>query len=270
VQKFLPLKIKKLFKSIPQLSEFSFNEVNFHQLAGLTNENYLVTITTHPEKKYVLRIPRTPTNEFINRNNESHNAKIAEQLGITPKNLWRNTAGVSLTEYLEDTSTPKLSDSKTLKKVAKTLVTLHNSKATFKGVMDNLNIAKHLKQYFALCPADQQNLLKVDYQKTLLLLETQLCNRPAVPSHIDLLPENILLQDEGLWLIDWEYSAMASPFWDIAIFSNSAELDSASSISLLKQVLDNYQDDDLQCFNHYCFITQTVSECWHSAFQNQK
>ena len=110
MQKFLPLKIKKLFKAIPQLSEFSFSEIKLHQLAGLTNENYLVTITTHPETKYVLRIPRTSTNDFINRNNESHNAKIAEQLGIAPKNLWRNTAGVSLTEYLEDASAPKLSD----------------------------------------------------------------------------------------------------------------------------------------------------------------
>ena len=154
------------------------------------------------------------------------------------------------------------------------LITLQRSKRNtkaFKGTIDNKKIASRLKQYFELCSTQQQQSLKINTQKALSLLKLQLGNRPSVPSHVDLICENILQQEDRIWFIDWEYSAMASPFWDIAIFSNSAGLgsyfDSDLSETLLKQVLDNYQDDDLQTLNHYRFIAQTISDCWQTAFK---
>ncbi len=258
--------IASVLKNIPLLSKFAFDEIKIQILSGLTNKNYLVTIPSDPKQKTILRIPRESTDEFINRDNESHNTDIAEQLGIAPKNLWREVSGISLTEYLENTTKPKLDKPQTLDKIAKALTTLHNSKTIFKGELNNQKITKLLIQYFEKCSNKKQRSLKPDYQKTLALLEAPLSVRSAVPSHIDLVQENILHQGEKVWFIDWEYSAMASPFWDIAIFCNSAEIDSSLSESLLKQVLNNYQASDLQCLNHYRFIAQVVSDCWQAAF----
>ncbi len=260
--------IKSILKTIPLLSKFSSSEIQLQNLAGLTNENYLVAIKESPKQKYILRIPRESTNVFISRENESHNTGIAERLNIAPKNVWQNTSGISLTEYIEDASTPNLDDSKTFESIAKTLTTLHNSQTVFKGSLDNQKIAKHLTQYFTLCSTKQQQALKLEYQKALSLLELKpsLCERSAVPSHVDLVLENILLQDEKVWFIDWEYSAMASPFWDIATLCNSANLNDAQSEALLKRVLKNYQPSDIECLKHYLFITKTVSNCWQAAF----
>jgi thiamine kinase-like enzyme len=258
---------RNLLKNIPQLSNIAFSNIKLQELAGLTNENYLVTVTTTTKQKYVLRIPRESTNGFINRDNESHNVQIAEQLNIAPKKLWREVSGTSLTEYLENTTKPKTDDSKSLEKIAKTLATLHSSKIVFKGKLNNQEIAKHLTQYFEICSNEQQELLKADHQKALLLLDTQLCNRPAVPSHIDLVLENILQQGEKVWFIDWEYSAMASPFWDIATFCNSAQFDSAESVAFLKMTLVDYQQSDFECLEQYRFITKAVSDCWQVAFK---
>ncbi len=258
---------KNLLKNIPQFSGIEFSDIKLQKLSGLTNKNYLVTVRTPPKQKYVLRIPRKSTNDFINRDNESHNAQIAEQLNITPKNLWREVSGTSLTQYLENTTELKIDDSKSLKKIAKTLIKLHSSKMIFKGELNNQEIAKHLTQYFEICSNEQQQLLKADYKKTLLLLEKQLCNRTAVPSHIDIVLENILQQGEKIWFIDWEYSAMASPFWDIATFCNSAQFDSTKSIDFLKMALVDYQQSDIECLEQYRHIAKTVSECWQTAFQ---
>jgi len=259
--------IESILKTIPLLSNFDSNNIKLTRLAGLTNKNYLVTITTSPKQKYILRIPRESTNAFVNRKDESHNANIAEELGIAPKSLWRKTPGNSLTEYLENSITPNLNDSKTLEKITKTLATLHGSKTVFKGVLDNQKITKYLTQYFKLCSIEQQQSLKLDYQKALSLLELEppLCKRPAVPSHIDLVLDNILLRGENIWFIDWEYSAMASPFWDIATLCNSAKFDSAQSEAFIKRVLKDYQENDLATLKQYLFITNTISHCWQIA-----
>lgn len=257
---------RTILKTIPLLSPFASSEMQLQKLAGLSNENYLITIKKNPKQKYILRIPRESSNSFINRENESHNAEIAEQLNIAPENLWRNTSGISLTEYIESASIPYLGDSKTLEKMAKTLATLHDSKTAFKGVLNNQKISKSLTQYFKLCSTEQQQVLKADYQKTLLFLESVLCKRPAVPSHVDLVLENSLLQAEKVWLIDWEYSAMASPFWDIATLCNAADFNSTQSENFLKMTIKNYQKSDLKYLKQYRFITKTVSDCWQTAF----
>lgn len=260
--------IESIIKTIPLLSNIPFKELEIQKLSGLSNKNYFIRTQ---EQQYVLRIPCKSTNAFINRGNESYNTEIAQQLCIAPKCFWREEGkltGVSLTEFIDNTV--ELNSQNQLDKIAKVLSKLQSSNKIFKGTIDNKKIANRLKQYFDLCSRQQQQSLEKNTQKTLTLLKLELSNRSNVPSHVDLVCENILQQEDKIWFIDWEYSAMASPFWDIAIFCNSAELgsnfNSDLSESLLKQVLDNYQDDDLQTLNHYRFIAQTVSDCWQAAF----
>ena len=261
--------IEAIIKTIPLLSKLPFEDLKIQKLSGLSNKNYLISTQ---EQKYVLRIPRPSTNKFINRNNEAYNAEIAQQLGIAPKCLWwgeGDEKGISLSEHINNAKHLENNNQKAIDIFAKTLTTLQGSKKSFKGTLDNKGIAAKLKQYFKLCSAEQQKLLSSNYQKTLSLLESLPCDRENVPSHIDLITENILLQGNNIWFIDWEYSAMASPFWDIAIFCNSTELDSSRSKKLLKQVLDNVQNNDIQNLKNYRFITKTITDCWCSALKSK-
>jgi aminoglycoside phosphotransferase (APT) family kinase protein len=50
-----------------------------------------------------------------------------------------------------------------------------------------------------------------------------------VPSHIDPNPANFLLRADGtLLLIDWEYSAMCDPAWDVAAIEMGGRIDQAA------------------------------------------
>ncbi len=294
--------IESTIKTIPLLSKLASSEVQLQKLAGSTNDNYLITLTTTiPEKKYVLRVPRESTNTFINREDESHNANIAHQLNIAPTCLWRERdsegklTGASLTEFIEN-RTPctaeELQKPNKLKSIAKALIILHQYKQQkFKGVLNKQRIAKLLKNYFLLCDKNQQKILASDYKKAQQALDNISDEtRPYVPSHIDLYPGNILLQNNNLktvllntteahpptftcpnlCLIDWEYSAMASPYWDIATVLNSASLDiskSKAAQGFLQSVFNNdHSDKDIECVGQYQFIIKTFNDCWQAAF----
>jgi len=292
--------IEPILKTIPLLSKFSSSEMQLQKLTGLTNNNYLVTITTTPKHKYILRIPRESTNKFINRKDESYNTNIAHQLGIAPACLWREKdsegklTGASLTEFIENgrsCTAEELQKPSNLKRIAEVLVTLHQHKEQkFKGILNKQRISKLLKNYYLLCDKNQQQTLASDYKKAQQIL-AKICDetRPFVPSHIDLFPENILQQNKSLkatllnpdeahpptltgsnlCLIDWEYSAMASPYWDIATLLNSANIDIADSDSaqdFLRTVFyADYTDNDLKAVEQYQSVIRTFNNCWQAA-----
>jgi thiamine kinase-like enzyme len=54
-----------------------------------------------------------------------------------------------------------------------------------------------------------------------------------VLGHNDLLNGNLLLVDGQIRLIDWEYAAMADPFFDLANFSSHHDLDEDGDRALL-------------------------------------
>lgn len=267
------LTLKLLIKDIPQLSHIPLSEINFHKLSGLTNTNYLLETK---DKKYVLKIPRELTSKNISRQYEAHNTDIVYQLGLTPETLWRekqgeNLTGMSLVVAIENPQTLKPSsweDSNIVSNVAASLKTLQASKQIFKGKLDHNDIAKYLNQYFNLCSKQQQEELQAERQQALDLLEKiKRCDRQAVPSHIDLVAENILQDENKLWLIDWEYSAMASPFWDIATVCNEAKFNDDASKSFLNKVLeDTNEEDDVKCLQTYQSLVKTVSHFWYAAY----
>ncbi|MCF6189108.1 MAG: phosphotransferase family protein [Cocleimonas sp.] len=290
--------IESILKTIPLLSTFASSEIQRQKLAGSTNDNYLITTQ---EQKYVLRIPRESTNTFINREDEAHNANIAHQLGIAPACFWREQdskrklTGVSLTAFIEN-GTPctaeDLQKSSTLKSIAEALLSLHPYKnQKFKGVLNKQRITKLLESYYLLCDKSQQQTLASDYKKSQQTLDKISDEaRPFVPSHIDLFPGNILLKENSLkavllsgveahpptftcpnvCLIDWEYSAMASPYWDIATVLNSANLNIANSDSaqkFLQTVFDkDCSDKDLEAVEQYQGVIKTFNHCWQTAF----
>ena len=59
-----------------------------------------------------------------------------------------------------------------------------------------------------------------------------------VPCHHDPWPENFVDADAGLRLLDWEYSAMGDPAWDLADVVVEAALDPAATDRLLASYSD--------------------------------
>jgi thiamine kinase-like enzyme len=100
-------------------------------------------------------------------------------------------------------------------------------------------------------------------QRILSLLESDGENQ--VPSHRDPVLGNLLMAENRLWLIDWEYSAMASPYWDLAILCNEADLDLPQSRLLLQAYcVDGPAMKESTLFD-YRGLLKLLSDCWMAA-----
>jgi len=143
-----------------------------------------------------------------------------------------------------------------------------------KGLLDKHKIARQLETYYLQCSPELQRENANRFKETIKLInilekDSHPDIKALVPAHIDLMKENILIdcRNAKIWFIDWEYSAMASPFWDIAMLSNSLKLDKQQSIILLKQIKPDYGGKEAEILHVYQIITHNINLLWRLAHQ---
>lgn len=76
-------------------------------------------------------------------------------------------------------------------------------------------------------------------------LERALGRSEVVLGHNDLLPGNILVGEDRLWLIDWEYAGLGSPLFDIGGLASNNDFSVAEERTLLEAYHDRPVDDEL-------------------------
>jgi thiamine kinase-like enzyme len=257
--------LEPIFKRIPQLRELDSNHFKISKLAGYTNDNFRLQ---SGNEDWVLRIPKPKTDQYINRQFEANNVYIAEMLELAPVSAWRDPGGLSLTGTLVKTRSVCPDD------FAKTTVfdqlvdivrCLHDSKQPFLGTVDLTDL---LTRYYRLMPVHYQELISGLYQRARgKIIKFSLGSEDLLPSHNDLVLENILIDDaDRIWIIDWEYSSMASPYWDLATVCNSFELDHEQSRDLLDSYLEQATAKELEMLMEYRYVLQVLSICWLAAF----
>jgi thiamine kinase-like enzyme len=122
-----------------------------------------------------------------------------------------------------------------LRDAAALLQRLHESGLVFAGRME---LFPKLDQYIALAarqgwPAGL-DLTPVRRRAEPTRVALERSTAPFVPSHVDPVAHNFVRAGDGaLYLIDWEYAAMAEPLWDLAAVAIEAELDAALEEVLL-------------------------------------
>ena len=57
---------------------------------------------------------------------------------------------------------------------------------------------------------------------------------PLAPCHCDPLCENFLDDGERMWIVDWEYSGMNDPLWDVGDLSVEAGMTAAQDAELME------------------------------------
>jgi len=272
----------KIISGIPQFSNLSeqqlIHDLYTEKLPSLSNSAFKLTLE---ETSYILKIPQNHSNAYIDRENEKHNAEYAYKLGLSPEVAWSNSKGVSLINYISNArcmTQKDLQDSIVIKKLADTLLYLHDSKVSFKGDVHKPDIIlKALNTYYEDCTVSAKQKMNYAYKQGLDAIDRlREFDYPAVPSHIDLTFGNILIEQneqQRIWLIDWEYSAMASPFWDIATICNQAEFDNIKTAHFLDSICSNksnFEPSKLQkLLIDYRYILNAVSQCWLAANSNR-
>ena len=256
--------IEKVFSRLPPLMDFVPEDFEITPLSGLTNHNFRLHNSTHD---WVMRIPKPETNQYIDRKAEAHNQSLAFELGIAPQASWRDSAGITLTPTLRSSRALQAADfdsDKLLATILAPIQRLHRSQLRFHGKVD---LSHLLCRFFEiLSQADQQRLWPRMQQaeRVLSLLEAR--DSPYVASHNDLVLDNLLLDNKRIWLIDWEFSAMASPYWDLATLCNAANLDLEQSQRLLRAYSAGAPAMDESLLFDYRGLLRLLSDCWMTAF----
>ncbi len=170
----------------------------------------------------------------------------------------------SLTDSIELTAA-LLRDPSLLRLLGQQLRRLHESQPVFKGQVD---LAALIERYFHLMSDHHQRQQADRFTAIRALLHEQINTRDnrLVSSHNDLVLQNLLLQENRIWLIDWEYSGLASPFWDLATICNELDLDDSASAELLSFYDAGESGLNEQQLAIYRTLLGFLSDCWLQAF----
>ena len=189
--------------------------LSIEQLGGMTNQNYLVKTTN---KQYIVKFFGKGTEKLINRQDEKYNLELLKDLDLDVKNyLFDIEAGIKVNEYIESAITLDSTSIKTkFDKIAPILQTIHASGKELRGEFAPF---EEIKKYESLI---EEKIPYANYEavrEEVFSLEKRLADLGVdrKSCHIDLVPENFIESPQGrLYLIDWEYSSMNDPMWDLA------------------------------------------------------
>ena len=202
---------EKIFSLLSQEEEV----LSVEQLGGMTNQNYLAKTTN---KQYIVKFFGKGTEKLINRQDEKYNLELLKDLDLDVKNyLFDIEAGIKVNEYIESAITLDSTSIKTkFDKIAPILQTIHASGKELRGEFAPF---QEIKKYESLI---DEKIPYANYEavrEEVFSLEKRLADLGVdrKSCHIDLVPENFIESPQGrLYLIDWEYSSMNDPMWDLA------------------------------------------------------
>ncbi|MGV2939729.1 NTP transferase domain-containing protein [Mesobacillus sp. LC4] len=245
---FKEAELKQLIAGAMGISAESVSAIE--PLGGLTNQNFKVTIDGND---YAVRVPGKGTEHYINRGAEKINSGITSKIGINPNVVHFNDyTGLKIVEYIPEAETlnPKTGKREdNLVKVANVFSTLHNSGEVF---TDRFDVFEKITEYEKVLDKLKGKLFNGhdEVKKQVLELEDfyRSLNVKLAPCHNDPLAENFIKSgEEKMYLIDWEFSGMNDPYWDIAAYIIEAELSPAEeSLFLLEYFKGNVTEENLQ------------------------
>ncbi len=202
---------EKIFSLLSEEEEV----LSVEQLGGMTNQNYLAKTTN---KQYIVKFFGKGTEKLINRQDEKYNLELLKDLDLDVKNyLFDIEAGIKVNEYIESAITLDSTSIKTkFDKIAPILQTIHASGKELRGEFAPFEEIKKYESLieeeipYANYEAVREEVFSLEKRLTDLGVDRKSC-------HIDLVPENFIESPQGrLYLIDWEYSSMNDPMWDLA------------------------------------------------------
>ena len=235
--------------------------LSVEQLGGMTNQNYLAKTTN---KQYIVKFFGKGTEKLINRQDEKYNLELLKDLDLDVKNyLFDIEAGIKVNEYIESAITLDSTSIKTkFDKIAPILQTIHASGKELRGEFAPF---EEIKKYESLI---EEKIPYANYEvvrEEVFSLEKRLADLGVdrKSCHIDLVPENFIESPQGrLYLIDWEYSSMNDPMWDLAALF----LESEFSLQEEEAFLSRYESDQTPVSREkiaiYKILQDTIWSLW--------
>ena len=235
--------------------------LSVEQLGGMTNQNYLVKTTN---KQYIVKFFGKGTEKLINRQDEKYNLELLKDLNLDVENyLFDIESGIKVNEYIESAVTLDSTSIKTkFEKIAPILQNIHASGKELRGEFAPF---EEIKKYESLI---EGNIPYANYEavrKEVFLLEKRLADLGVdrKSCHIDLVPENFIESPQGrMYLIDWEYSSMNDPMWDLAALFLESEFTNQEEEDFLAYYESDKTPVSREKIRIYKILQDTIWSLW--------
>jgi thiamine kinase-like enzyme len=219
---------------VSQVPQWRGKPVSIRPLGGgVTNRNYAVAVD---DGEWVVRVPGERTDVLgIDRANEREAAIRAADLGIAPPVLGE-LPGVHtlITQLVPGGHLETLHFVERLPEVIVQLKRFHAS-GPLQGAFPVHRVvewhARDAASHGVMPPSSYERLHQQSRR-----IEAAFAAAPTskVPCHNDLLPANVLFDDQRVWLLDFEYAGMNDVFFDLANLSVNSELNDEADERLVR------------------------------------
>ena len=228
---------RQVLSGLDLLADVDAGNIAVTRLGGLTN---LVFRVDCGSDQYVLRVPGKGTEEYINRAHEAQAAREAARVDVSPAVLhFDPVTGVMVTRLVTNAVTMSAEYFRTIPgapaRAGTVLRRLHASGAVFPF---RVELFAMLDEYLRVL-AGKEAQLPVGYHDVVREsgdLRAALSARalPEAACHCDPLCENFLDAGGRMWLVDWEYSGMNDPLWDLGDLSVEGGFNAAQDEELIR------------------------------------
>jgi Ser/Thr protein kinase RdoA (MazF antagonist) len=200
-------------------------------LAGVTNRSWRIDL--HGEA-YALRLPARADAAALPRELELLHHRIACELDLAPALVAADPFdGLMLSRWIADARPVDPFEPRAVERTGQLLARLHRSTARFGWRFRGPEVAA---RQLGLIPRNDPSAgLIATLAASQAALVEALDGSTLEPraAHNDPHLGNVLDDGSRLWLIDWEYSGLNDPFWDLAAFAEEAGLDADGERRLL-------------------------------------
>lgn len=221
--------ISKVF-NCPEHSITDFKPLHF----GMTNKSFLFQVAG---EKYIFRIPGEGTDLLINRQQEYDVYMAIKPLNISDEVRYFNpNTGVKITKFVEGAHNADAHNEADIELCMKAARKVHTSNIQVSHRFD----FKERIDYYEKIAEERKGIFYHDYREVRSKMDELLrmldkMEKPLAMTHIDLIPDNVLIRGDEFFLLDWEYAGMCDPLADIAMFTlyayyNEAELEHIISV----------------------------------------
>lgn len=211
-------------QQLDETADWDIGSFRADRQGGLTNMVYKVT---HPlsEQAIIVRLPGKGTEAYIDREIEAHNARMAAKACVSAEVLLTDPdTGLMISRCIPGitTMTATLFATRTGSpaRAGLALQKLHNSGVKFKF---HFELFAMIDEYLAIL-ANKNTTMPDGYHDIVEQaqpIKAALQKHPVrlAPCHCDPLCENFLDDGTSMWIVDWEYSGMNDPYWDLGDLS---------------------------------------------------
>lgn len=206
----------KIFDNICKVLDCEITDIDGIEVIkkGLNNQSFKFTCK---DNTFIYRHPGANASAVVDRQKEMIALTVAKQLGVDTSFVFINAEeGWKISRYIESSDTFDFANKKHIEALAQKLKLLHSSKTSVGFGFDYRKEAERIIEL-------EKRIDTMAYSKSLSELESM---RPIFAHlkkdkwqvslcHNDIYEPNLLVHDDGLCLIDWEFAGDADIGFDI-------------------------------------------------------